>query len=451
MKIDEELLREITEREKRAYIETVDKNPYMLYKPYKRQSIPIWYCLRREKDKEVHSILAGGSGYGGKTFLGSMLAVQYLHLKESYTCLVTRRNYAELLDTNSIWENVVDWACDPSLPDDVRCTSVKSPSPKITAPNGNTIYFKAFDRDTSKQKFKSASYDRIINDEASELPREILPFQYRSMRNTSHIPRSIINLSNPGGESTKYLIEQFVDGQKPYLSLGWQDNQHIDREAYYNSLKELDYIDYQYQAVGDWHYTVSVGDLISDKQIDEAVVTGLDNYYFYLLSVDLASTGQDLTVVSLLGYQDGIIYLLDTMSTEEAIADKLIVQACLKYKDICHDIVIEQEAGSTPVYFKHYISEKIGEQGLTTRVYLQRVNRSKYQRARPLASALINRKCFISKDFTNYDQFKYELSNMNPLGDGESPNYVDSVTLGFNWLDNKRLNKNKMTIVRIKK
>ena len=33
------------------------------------------------------------------------------------------------------------------------------------------------------------------------------------MRNTSPIPRSIINLSNPGGESTDYLIDNFVDGE----------------------------------------------------------------------------------------------------------------------------------------------------------------------------------------------------------------------------------------------
>lgn len=448
MDIDMDYLNNITNKQKLLYYYTVLDNPYIPVTPYPKQSIPLLYCLEEEHNEQVHSLLAGGSGFGGKTYLGSMLAVQFLQ-EDDYTCLVTRRNYAELVDTNSIWENLIDWCCNVDLDDDIRCEYYKGRH-RIESPNGNTIYFKAFDRTDKKQKFKSASYDRIINDEASELPNGILQFQYRSMRNTSNIPRSIINLSNPSGESTNYLVEKFVDGDKPYLSLGWQDNIHINQKAYHEALKELDYIDYQYQALGDWHYTVSIGDLISDKEIDEARVNIKNyDYNFYLLSVDLASTGSDLTVISLLGFEDGIVYLLDSCSSKEAIADKLIVETCYKYKDICNDIVIEQEGGSTPTYFRNYINEKLKDYDLDYNVYLQRVNRSKYQRARPLCSALKNGKCFINSLFTDYDKFKYELSNLNPLGEGASPNFVDSISLGFNWIDNKRLKNNKVRVVKL--
>ena len=50
-----------------------------------------------------------------KTYLGSMLSVQHLGGDYDYTCLVTRRNYAELLDTDSIWENLIDWCCNEEL------------------------------------------------------------------------------------------------------------------------------------------------------------------------------------------------------------------------------------------------------------------------------------------------------------------------------------------------
>ena len=68
-----------------------------------------------------------------------MLAVQYL-MEPDYTCLVTRRNYAELLDTNSIWENLIEWCCSEDLPENIRCKAYKTPAPKIVAPNGNTLF-----------------------------------------------------------------------------------------------------------------------------------------------------------------------------------------------------------------------------------------------------------------------------------------------------------------------
>ncbi len=452
MDIDESYLDTITKAQYKLFYKSVLKeNPYMKYKPYTKQSVPLIYCLEPEHDNHVHSLLLGGSGYGGKTFVGSMLAVQFLN-EPDYTCLVTRRNYAELLDTNSIWSNLVDWCCNDTLDPDIRCEFVKSPSPKIVSPNGNTIYFKAFDHIKKKGKFKSTSYDRIINDEASELPEGILPFQYRSMRNTSRIPRAIINLSNPGGESTQYLVENFVDGDKPYLSLGWQDNTHINREAYHNSLKELDYEDYQYQAVGDWHYRVSVGDLINDVAIDNARVdisAGDYDISFTLLSVDLASTGKDLSVITYLGYdrKSKQIIILDSVSTQDAIADTLIFETCRRYKDSCNTLIIEKEPASSPHYVENYIKKELHNMGLRYNVHMKKVVRKKYERAKPLANALRTGRCLISNRMSNYEQFRYELSNLDPLGTMASPNYVDSCSLGFNWLDEYVLSKKKVRVM----
>ena len=238
--------------------------------PYDKQYLGLLYANSVNIDKKINQILIGAGGYGGKTYIGSMLACQFLMSKENYTCLVTRRNYAELLDTNSIWDNLVEWCCNEDVPSDWRCTAKRSPSPIIESPVGNKIYFKAFDHESKKQKFKSASYDRIINDEASELPVEVLKFQYRSLRNTSKIPISLIHLSNPSStnkEANQYLIDKFVDGELPYLPMDWRDNPYIDKVAYENTLNELDYIDQQYQKYGNWHYKATVGDLIKDADM----------------------------------------------------------------------------------------------------------------------------------------------------------------------------------------
>lgn len=154
-----------------------------------------------------------------------------------------------------VWSNLKDWACSEDLPEDIRCTAVKSPSPRIEAPSGAIVYFKAFDNIEKKHKFKSASYQRIINDEASELPKGLIPFQYRSLRTSEHLPLSMINLSNPHGDSTQYLIDEYITGDKPYLNIGWESNPFIDKEAYEKTLSELDYVDQQYQRYGNWFYS----------------------------------------------------------------------------------------------------------------------------------------------------------------------------------------------------
>ena len=146
----------ITKKERILLQKTIVENYYCLYKPYPKQLKPIILANREEQyddndgTKKPNTVLAGAGGYGGKTFLGSMLAVQYLPFDEDYTCLVTRRNYAELLDTNSIWDNLLDWCCGEHLHDDVRCEAKRSPTPQITAPNGNKIFFKAFDNSSTR-------------------------------------------------------------------------------------------------------------------------------------------------------------------------------------------------------------------------------------------------------------------------------------------------------------
>ena len=351
--------------------ETIYNNPYCKFKPYPKQAIPILYATMPERTGEdgtrkPNDVLAGAGGFGGKTFLASMLAVQYLQAPD-YTCLVTRRNYAELLDTNSVWDNLTDWCCDEDrLGKDLVCDFKKSPTPQITAPNGNTIYFKAFDRDEKKQKFKSASYDRIINDEASELPEAVLRFQYRSSRNTSRIPRSIINLSNPGGESTDYLVENFVDGPKPYIALDWRDNPHIDKAAYEGSLNELDYIDQQYQKYGNWHYKPTAGDLISYDVLNNSFIPVNDyidrEVMFCTMGIDLAGKGRDNTVaVSLILLDNNLMVLNDIMIESSAYPEDYIYEIVERQAETndLYKITFEAEPGSDSVYNMRYWKKDI--------------------------------------------------------------------------------------------
>ena len=431
---------------------TIIKNPYIPFKPYRKQAIPILYANRAEQFdgevKKLNQILVGAGGFGGKTFLGSMLAVQYLPFDIDYTCLVTRLNYAELLDTNSIWENIIDWCCDEKrLSSDIVCTPKKSPTPLIEAPNGNKVYFKAFDHENKKQKFKSASYDRIINDEASELPIGVLKFQYRSSRNTTNIPRSIINLSNPGGQSTDYLLEKFVDGKEPYLPLDWRDNPHIDKLAYEGSLNELDYIDQQYQKYGNWHYKPTIGDLINREDIQKQILSfdvDVSNIRFSLIGIDLAGKGKDAFAVTRYDLlNNGWEVINDFNQTESSMPEDMLINFVSKHNPntfapLTSLIIVEQEGGGSPIYAQRYFQDLLSEFNIP--VVLKQPVGSKYQRARPLMRMIkegqvkVNYACGYLEDFID------ESISLNPNGVGRSPNLVDSVSLVHNYLHDTVLN-----------
>lgn len=434
--------------------ETIYNNPYCKFKPYPKQAIPILYACMPEKygddgTRKPNDVLAGAGGFGGKTYLASMLAVQYLQAPD-YTCLVTRRNYAELLDTNSVWDNLIDWCCDEDrLGKDLVCESKKSPTPQITAPNGNTIYFKAFDRDEKKQKFKSASYDRIVNDEASELPEAVLRFQYRSSRNTSRIPRSIINLSNPGGESTDYLVENFVDGPKPYIALDWRDNPHIDKAAYEGSLNELDYIDQQYQKYGNWHYKPTAGDLISYDILNNSFIPQADyidrEVMFCTMGIDLAGKGRDNTVaLNLILLDNNLIVCNDIMIEHSAYPEDYICEIVERQaeENELYKVTFEAEPGSDSVYNMRYwkkdvLKELIYEYGLL--IDDERPSVNKFTRARPLAKAIKNGQLKFCETLREklirnnglFDQFITVSPNPEVMKKQKSPDELDALGYAF--------------------
>lgn len=441
------------------YYNTILNNPYIPVKPYPKQAIPIFEVIKNEPlnekgQPEVNTVLVGAGGFGGKTYLGSMLAAQYLpekvsEKKENYTCLVTRKNYAELTDTNSIWDNLLEWCCGEHLSEDIRCDFKQSPTPQITSPQGNTIYFKAFDRGEKKQKFKSASYDRIVNDEASELPQEVIKFQYRSMRNTSWLPRSIINLSNPGGESTEYLVRKYVDGSKPYIALDWRDNPHIDKDAYEASLDELDYIDQQYQKYGNWHYRPTAGDLINHEQLVNAYIDVSDyidrEVLFCTMGIDTAGTGRDNTVaMNLIRVDNGLTVLNDLSIDGSAYPEDSVYSIIEKQilENNLYNVEFEEEPGGDSVYALRYWVEDVLSDLINK--YSIDVNgvpaiKSKYTRARPIAKSIIKGELKFSSHLKEelerkdglFDQFMYVSPNPEEMKKHKSPDELDA--LGYAW------------------
>lgn len=449
---------------------TIYENPYVHIKPYPRQLWPIFEVTQPEKNNEAHSILAGGGGYGGKTYLGSMLAAQYLHFPE-YQCLVTRKNRKELIGPNSIWRNLKTWLTRKELGPlrlDPRKDINKSEL-VMTAPSGATIWFRFFDEEESKGKLQSESYERIIHDEGPQLKTRVLKFSFRSLRHgisTCKIPLSMIILGNPSDEkksSNEYVTEEYVDGKYPYFWMDWRHNPFAPK-TYKNTLDKLDFIDQKYQKDGDWHYRPSKGDLINRETIKKQVTPYNKELQtiFNVLSIDLAGEGSDKTAITNYLYlKNGWGFIEDLYQTISPYPEEHIYRF-IESKIISgfspNLILIEQEGGSK-VYSDRHWEEELSNLGIP--LYPITPKGSKYNRARPFVREMnkglikINKSLENKIDDESKTQSTYlnllteELLNLEPVMK-VSPNLIDCLSQARNFIDSEVLvnNNSGMQIAR---
>lgn len=412
------------------YDETIVENPFIDFELYDKQEfVALTSC---HKTDGINEVLTGGPGGGGKTKLLSALALQFVEFPQ-YRCLVTRKNYRELVGTGSVFDIL------KNIP---GVKSRESGLIRIIFPSGAEIHFKAFNDESHKQDVKGESYHTILNDEASELAPSVIKFLYRSLRKKTDdwIPLRFVNASNPGGESTDYLIEKYIDGDLPYVEMGYRDNPYIDNETYEASLMQLDYIDRQYQMHGNWKYKPAIGDLLNRDEGEAQLTTLTTPIYYEIIGIDLAGKGKDMFAVVCYDYlANGLEYIKDFDQTKSHNPEQLLLNFIFKHNPnpnapMTSLIVIEQEGGGSPEYAKKYFQDLILEYGYTIPVILKKPSGSKYQRARPLMHSIRygNTKLNENSDFIN--DFIDESIQLSPDGKGRSPNLVDSASLARNYL-----------------
>lgn len=418
-------------------------NPFIDFELYDKQAfVALTSCHKQEG---INEFLTGGPGGGGKTKLLSALALQFVEYSH-YRCLVTRKNYRELVGTGSVFDIL------KNIP---GVKSRESGLIRIIFPSGAEIHFKAFNDESHKQDVKGESYHTILNDEASELNESVLRFLYRSLRKKADdwIPLRFGNASNPGGESTDYLVEKYIDGDLPYIEMGYKDNPYIENDVYEDALKELDYIDQQYQMYGNWKYRPSVGDLLTRQEAEAQKTIMTTPIHYELIGIDLAGKGKDMFAVVCYDYlQNGLEYIKDFNQTQSANPEQLLINFIIKhnpnpYAPRTSLIVIEQEGGGSPEYAKKYFENLILEAGYQIPVVLKTPSGSKYQRARPLMHSIRYGNTKLNTDSGYIDDFIDESIQLSPDGKGRSPNLVDSASLARNYLHTDVLgNTTTMTV-----
>lgn len=375
----------------------------------------------------------------------------------NYSCLVTRLNYSELTGQDSIWENSINWFCDEERLENLGIEPCKAHEGKlrIKSPYGAKIWFKAFDREAKKQKVKSEGYDRIINDEASELHPKVLQFLYRSLRNAigDFIPLSFINFSNPGGPSTDYLCDMYVDGPYHYFWMDWRHNIFIDPDVYVKQLNQLDFIDQKYQKDGDWHYRPAKGDLFPESLLDDSKIPALPPVRIVrnLRGIDSGITqgGGDYTaLVKWLQDDHGHKYISDvvrrqTSYPEDLLQDVVELDNPQWRQGIFHtDYYMEAGSNDTGVLAQRLIREVLEpyiDKGLFIDFLPPIVN--KFTRARHMARAWRNGEVSIITQPNIYGEewvhdFMEEYKDFGPdPREYDHDDQVDAGSVGFNQLN----------------
>lgn len=453
MKTTEEIIRE-----------TIYNNAYIYVKPYPRQLWPIFEITEPLKNDEPHSILVGGGAYGGKTYLGSMLAAQYLQFPY-YQCLVTRKNRKELIGPNSIWRNLSKWLTRKELGPlrlDPR-TDINKSELVMTAPSGATIWFRYFEDEESMGKLQSESYDRIIHDEGPQLRERVLKFSYRSLRHGNYlckIPLAMIIFGNPSIEkkgSTEYITKTYVDGHESYYWMDWRHNPFAP-PSYKNTLLKLDFIDQKLQLDGDWHYRPAKGELFPETKLEEIKIDSLPERRMVrnLRGLDVAvSKKGDWTVFFKWMKDDrGHKYIVDVVHEQTEFPEDVFMDVIEKDNPEWEDRLFETEyfmeleGGSSGIHqrrlFNNVLSDYI-EHGMDLSFQKQTTN--KFTRARPMARAIRNNEVSIvtgnDKNVLGKPWIQPVVDELKDFGPDDKEydhdDIVDGGSIGYNQLGKDRV------------
>lgn len=331
--------------------------------------------------------LFGGAAGGGKSTCLLMAALQYADVP-GYAALLLRRTYADLAKPGALLPKSHEWLRNTDAHWDGMNKQWRFPS-------GAVLDFGYLDGDKDIYKYQSSEYQFIGFDELTQFMELWYRYLFSRLRgNTtlmSHyaVPWRMRSGSNPGGEGHDWVRRRFlIEGPgagRVFVPAKLEDNPHLDRESYEESLSNLDPTTYQQLRHGDWD-TLPPGDMFRREAIEivESAPAGLK----WIRSWDLAGTKgkkSAYTAGTLMALQHGIFYVghVARIKGDPGEVESLIAQtAATDGRSV--EVWMEQEPGSGGVNTIWNYRRRVLV-GYTLNPYHPKGD--KVQRAKPLANA----------------------------------------------------------------
>ena len=223
--------------------------------------------------QKIIEVLFGGSVGGGKTWTLLAAALKYVHVP-GYSALLLRKSFPDLAQEGGLMALSKEWLMNTSA-------KWNETQRTWTFPSGATLRFGFLDTDNDKFKYLGGEYQFIGWDELTQHTESVYRFLFSRVRKRENIPvpLRVMGATNPGNIGGKWVFERFIpedftpanardrdvwykehealDETAPahitaFIPSMLDDNPSLDREAYMQSLMQLDEITRQQYLSGDW-------------------------------------------------------------------------------------------------------------------------------------------------------------------------------------------------------
>ncbi|HHB12215.1 MAG TPA: hypothetical protein ENK62_03335, partial [Chromatiales bacterium] len=195
----------------------------------------------------------GGAAGGGKSDALLMGALQYVDVP-GYSALVLRRSYADLslpgalMDRSKAWLSGTD-----AVWNEMRKT--------WHFPSGATLTFGYLEREADKYRYQGAEFQYIAFDELTQFSESQYKYLFSRLRRLHGfpVPLRMRSASNPGGMGHEWVMKRFITNRAPgriFIPANLDDNPHLDRAEYEESLSHLDKETREQLLKGDWFAAV---------------------------------------------------------------------------------------------------------------------------------------------------------------------------------------------------
>jgi predicted phage terminase large subunit-like protein len=335
-------------------------------------------------------LLFGGAAGGGKSDYLLMAALQYIH-EPSYAALLIRRTWTDLNRAGAILDRAHSWWRDT----DAKWEAAKG---WYRFPSGATISFGHLFNEKDKLNYQGAEYQFIGVDELTHFPESQYSYLTSRLRRLegSFIPLRARAGSNPGGPGHEWVARRFVfhpeDGCR-FIPSRLEDNPHLDRAEYEQTLSRLDPVTRAQLRHGDWSVRPD-GDLFK-RDWFALVDVPPERPRYRVRFWDLASTeakpGQDpdWTAGALMSWHEGTFYLedvraiRDTPAKVEDFIRRTSDQDARLQSIESFEVLLEEEGGASGKALAwHYTSRVLAGHNART----ERSTGDKVFYARPLSS-----------------------------------------------------------------
>ena len=358
-------------------------NKYIPHYPTERQSVFL-LC------NHILEILFGGAAGGGKSDGLLIAALQYVDVPD-YHALLLRRTFQDLALPGAIMPRSKDWL----MSTDAHWSGQDK---TWTFPSGSTLSFGYLQHENDKYRYQSSEFQFIGFDELTQFSQTQYTYLFSRLRRSinSNIPLRMRSASNPGNIGHEWVKQRFIEPdptkQRVFIPSKLEDNPHLDRDEYEQSLSQLDMVTRQRLKDGDWSVSESGGIFRRDWFPITDNIPPVGEFVSWVRYWDFAGTeasssnpDPDYTVGLKVGrHNSGKLYVTDMVRLRANSGDveRAVKQtASLDGKHVA--IYIEQEPGSSgKAVIDHYQLRVL--QGYAVKG--DKSTGSKLDRARPVSA-----------------------------------------------------------------